>query len=85
MHWILFNKYKSFKVFIFKVNLKAENSTLHLSVALLDILLDSVHVPLNDLQAAAVASFWVAYKFVHGSLSVSVRKNLFPIILSLKN
>ncbi|KAK6639536.1 hypothetical protein RUM43_007809 [Polyplax serrata] len=59
-----------------QVHLKAENSALHLTVALLDIMLDRVHIPINELQAAAVAAFWVAYKYIHGSLSMKALLNL---------
>lgn len=41
-----------------------------MAVALMDIMLDSIPVPLKELQATASAAFWVAYKFFQGSLSV---------------
>lgn len=54
------------------MQLKATNNTLHLAVNLLDNLLDKLYIPKDTLAASAIASFWVAYKFMHGNLSVGI-------------
>lgn len=53
--------------------MKIGNAMIHVAVALLDTLLDKIPVPVEELQTAAAAAFWVAYKFFHGNLEVSLK------------